>query len=199
MTRRMSTLAHERAIIDALKQNPKSMRALEEELSINYYTVRRVIENLVKRNIVRVYDVVDRNTIYTYTGSETEHDHIPRVTDIVNKVSVKAVILVDSAGNEDSMRAVVAAKRIPYHMTNLMQLAIQAEQGLPVGKQLDRIREELTKDFLYTKNAANVYEQILKEPRFWEPSHLAKMPQDPDFNPSVILKIWDYYSQEEDE
>lgn len=194
MPRKQSTLSHEREIIDSLKRSSKSMQALADELKINYYTVRRIMDGLRERNIVRVVDTVERASIFGYVGDEREHDYIPRITDIVNKVTVKSIVLMDSAGAEDKMKAVLAAKRVPYHITNLMRLSLQAESGLPVGQQLDRVREELTKDYLYAKNVAGILEQLLKEPRFWHEKHLARMSADPDFNPSIVLQTWEYYT-----
>lgn len=198
MPPRMSTLAHERAIIESLKQMPKSISALSDDLGIQYYTVRRVIADLNKRNIIKVEDVVDRNTIYAYDGDERAHDYIPRFVDVVQRVSYKVVGLLEYIGNEHQMRSTKANVNLIKHITNLMRLSLEADQGIPVGDSLDKARTEISKDYLYLQNTAKIYEQILQEPRFWDAPSLAKMVHDPDFNPEIILKGWEYYRKLEE-
>lgn len=193
MASKTATLAHERAIVNALKENPKSMKALSEELGIQYYTVRRIIAGLVERNIATVDSVIDRHTVYTYSGDEKNHDYIPFAYDIISKQSFKINSLLEATGREERLASTKAAMRLLHHVSTLMFLAIQAEQGHDISKALDKVRNQMTKDRLLLSNALKMYEQITKEPRFWHPDELAKMLKDPDFNYHQVMEARQHF------
>lgn len=198
MGARTSTLARERSIIESLKQMPKTMYGLSDELGIQYYTVRRIISDLVERKVVEVDSVVDRHTVYRYNGNETMQDHIPRVVDIINKNSHKVTSMLEATGKEHKIMSTKAAMRLIHHVSNLMRLAVQADHGQNINTDLDKIKERMSRDMLILQNSVKVYQQIIQDPRFWEHNTLAKMVSDPDFNTQQILEAWEYFRDHED-
>lgn len=195
MARRVSTQAFKRAIIEALKEYPRSINTLADDLGINYYTVRRIVnDDLLVNKEVKIIDTVDRHAIYEYCGVETEGDYIPRVVDIANKGSMKVLGILPAVGNEDSMKTVKSMRNLPRHVTDLMYYASLANDGSPVGQELSDLRTRIQRDYVSAENGANFYKQILQEARFWDVKTLAKMAEDREWDLSLVLNSKQYYS-----
>lgn len=198
MGKRLSTHYIEREVIDFLKHTPSSIKGIEDGLGHNYYTIRPIVNDLLERGIITVAGYQDRHRIFSYVvGSDgLPQDRIPRITDLLVKKSSKITDILAAVGNEDDMMSVLAAKNLPRHVVQLLIAANFASHGQDVGFRLERVREQMQKDFLYLKNAAHLYEQILKEPRFWDNKFLSEMTQDPDYNYVVIQRASDHYERD---
>lgn len=173
------------------------MQTLSDDLGINYYTVRRIVSELMEQRQLRVVDTIDRASIYEYCGVEREGDYIPRIVDIANKASMKVFGFLGSVGNEHDMKTAKAMRNLPRHVTDLMYYASLAKEGSPVGKELSALREAVQRDYVYAQNGANFYKQILQEAMFWDAGLLAKMPEDREWDLSLVLNSKQYYSNED--
>jgi predicted ArsR family transcriptional regulator len=192
-------LQHEREVLSVLQKGHATMKAIEQETGLNYYTVRRQCEDLQKRGIINVVDYIERNRVYAYNVDPTKADTIPRFTDVVNQRTVKYIFAISAVGDEDGMAAVKAMKRLPAHVVNLFIAANHAHHGQDVEFRLDRLREALQRDMLLIKNAESMIEQILTEPRFWEPEYLAKMVDDPDYNFVALTQAKELLEEREED
>jgi predicted transcriptional regulator len=191
-------LSQEKQVIEALQTEEKTTERSANDLGWNYYTVRTILDDLLERGIVKVTGRNGRARVFGYNTGATElNDTIPRFIDVVNRTNYKFIYAIEGVGREDGLRSVEAAKRIPAHVTNLMYAANLASHGQDVNFRLDNIREALQRDMLYLKNAMSMLEQILDEPRFWEPEYLAKMADDPDYNFMAVSKAKELLDQKE--
>lgn len=200
MAKHTSTIALEREIVALLQENPMTIDGLQQKTGVQYYTVRRIVNDLSVRGVVRAVGSIDRHRLYGYNlDSAYEKDTIPRLVQLVTKQSTKAIFLIEATGQEDGMRAVRAAKNIVRHTVDLMAAAISAANGADVNFVLNTIRKDMQDDMLYLKNTQSLYEQILKEPRFWNPKFLADFVEDSDFNAHAVLLAQNHYEQKDKE
>lgn len=196
MSKTLHTLNLERNILNHLEKTPCSISSISDDLGIQYYTARRIVNDLYERGLIKVVQTIDRHKVYGFNlDSDVEHEFIPRILDSINKNSVKAIYMLEAVGHEQSMKSTQAACRLPKHVVDLMITANFAAHGQDVSFRLDRIREALQKDYLYLKNAASIYEQLLKEPRFWATKALAEMTDDADYNYQVVQQAYDFLEQ----
>lgn len=199
MARHTATLLREREILESLKKNPSSIRGLGESLNYNYYTVRAIIADLAERGLIKIYDTIDREKIYTFNvGNEENHEFIPRIVSAVNKTTTKSVMFLSMVGNEDETNGVRAAKAIFKHIARLMQMANESRLGVNIEFLLNNERAEMQKNLIYVQQIASMYEQILKEPRYWNTKFLQEMTKDPDYNYLEIQKAVNYYKSLEE-
>lgn len=190
-------LQQEKVVIDIIIDNPTTIAGIAEQTGLQYYTVRRVIDDLLSRGIVKVVGHQEKARLFLYNlENEERHDFIPRLTDVVAKNNVKAIYILEAVGKEMEMQATQAVMRMPRHIANLMIAANFASHGQDVNFRLDRIRAAMQKDMLFIKNNLSLYEQILSEPRFWDPNYIADMTKDQDYNYLEVQKAVDYYEQE---
>lgn len=198
MAKHSTTIALERQIVELLKQNPMSMASLQNKTGYKYYSIRRIVSDLADRGVIRVVDTVDKTRIYGFNlDSGYEKDTLPRLIQLITKESTKVIFLIEATGQEDGMRAVRAAKNIVRHTVDLMAAAISAANGADVNFVLNTIRKDMQDDMLYLRNTQSLYEQILKEPRFWNPKFLADFVDDADFNAHAVLQAQAYYENQD--
>lgn len=194
-------LQQEKAVIEILIDNPTTISGLVEQTGLNYFTVRRIINDdttgLMARGIVKAVGHQEKSVLYAYNlENEERHDFIPRLNDVVAKQNVKAIYIIEAVGKEAEMQVSQAVMRLPRHIVNLMVTANFASHGQDVGFRLDRIRAAMQKDLLFIRNTMSLYEQILSEPRFWDQAYIGEMTKDQDYDFLQVQKAADYYEQE---
>lgn len=188
-------LAKETRVRDSLKEDAKTIQAIADETGFGYYTIRRVVQEMLEREELVVTGVVDRSTLYSL-NKNFENSAIPYLTDIVSRRSYKAIDLLSLVGRERSINSSLAAGNIVKHVTRLMDTANYASHGMDVKEKLDRIRDDMQRDFIYLKNVSGFYEQILNEASFWSQKHLADMVKDDDFIYADVARAVDYFEKE---
>lgn len=192
--RQVATVERERVIINHLKDNPSSIKGLEGLTGYNYYTIRTIVADLVERGILTVSNVVDKHRIYAFNADNSEqHEYIPRLISNINKTTSKAIGLIGFIGVETA--ATRAVNKLGAHMAWLMDTANDSRLGSDVTVRLNNQREDMQKDYIYLQNILSYYEQILKEPRFWNEKFLQEMPNDPDYNYEEIKKALKLYQE----
>lgn len=194
MGRRSATIAHEETVLKELLKFPRTMKALSEDTGLGYYTVRRIVERLVERKELTVTSYIDRAAVYAYHDGNSKKDYMPRIIDIVNKASAKIISVTELAFNDKS-KMMVATRNLPKYATLLLWYSMQAAEGQNVADQLNSLRIKMQKDALYAKNAANVYDQMLKEPRFWDIDSLKTFVKDENHDPQLIVNLMAEYER----
>lgn len=196
MSKSLSRVDQEQKILDLLHEDSYSITRISEITGYNYYTVRNIISDMFVAGNVKLVGTKDKHKLYTYNvDSKSYEDRIPRFTDILTKQSSKVIFILSAVGHEQELKSTQAAMNLPKFVVKLMIAANVASHGMNINTRLETIREDMQQSYLYLKNMCHLYEQILQEPRFWEPRYLKTMADDPDFIYPDIQKASDYYEK----
>lgn len=195
LSQNSTKLAFEKQIVEFVKEHPSSLNQIAEHLDLNYYTCRNYVTELNARNVLKIVGMVDRHRIYGFNGDEDKVEFIPRVTDLVKKHAIKVHELLAIRGRENDMKAIESVRLLPLYVAQLLSYAQLAYAGQDVKFSLSLTREQMQKQYIYMRNMTSLYDQILSDPRFWNPDHLSEIPRDKDYDSIDVQETLKYYAE----
>jgi hypothetical protein len=151
------------------------------------------------RGILILVGYEQRHQVFGLNPEKDAMSTIPYLDDLLTGKSLKAYELLNTVGMEDSLNSVKAAKSVPKYVTRLMHRALVYKRSKgknPVDEELGTIRQQMQKDYMQLQNAANILEQFLSHPKFWNEATLRDMASDKDFNDAEVEAAYKYYFSE---
>lgn len=193
------SLTVQQEIISKLEQfTSMSTKDLMDKIKRPYHTVRQAIKALENDGQIVPANNNYRNTEYKLAdGNTVAHKIIPTI--IVNDQEWKLVVLLDLR-KQAKLRAAEAVTNIPMHMTRIFKIAERLNNGdSAAAVSLDTIKLAMQADRQALRNSIEIYDQVLKNGKVWQPDLLRRFVNDTDYNQKEIDEAYRaYFSKEED-
>lgn len=187
-------------ILDLLASGNKNLAELTSHLKpVSYYTVRNAVKDLVNdRAIVPMGYPGTRNMPYGLKDQQgftpSDNNTIPRV--IIGGKSHRLNTLLELRNHQETA-ASIAALNVPKYITKLCTLAQRYDsEGSTNTLSLEALRVEMTRDYEALLKTADLYKQILRNKRNWDPEQLATWLKDPAFDEKEVKDSHEHYSSE---
>lgn len=178
-------------IVELLSHQQLSLKELETRIGRNYYTVRGALNLLIDEGVARPVGYGGRGCKYMLQNEDGPNRIIPRIR--LGKDSFKLTDLLASR-HQDVPAAAKAVINLPRHITRLFKVG----EALAVGTAsaalpLESIRIQMSEDRAALARALEIYDQVLSNPRVWEPEVLTKWPNDIEYNAAEVQASYDFY------
>lgn len=198
--KRTHRLAQEKEVLESVMTTGRTIQGIADHTGLQYYTVRRVVNDLFHKNKIKVEGYHERAAIYIYNlGAESQMDFIPRILDHIAGESIKMNGLVDPLPEQlhkiPESKTVKAVRRVPYWAAMLLEVANRAAKLYDVKAELDYIRRDMQRDYLQINAAAKILEQMLSEPTLQDVNGLADMTDDIEYSVGKYMEVIKAYEE----
>lgn len=178
-------------IVELLSHEPRTLKELEALTKKNYYTVRGSLNQLIDEGIARPVGYGGRGSKYMLQNADGPNRIIPQIR--LGKQTFKLIDLLQSRLQE-SPAAARAVINLPRHLTRLFKVAESAANGTAgASMPLESIRIQMSEDRQALVRALEIYDQVLSNPRVWEPEVLAKWPNDIEYNTKEVQDSYEFF------
>lgn len=181
-------------ILRSLEKREQTTAELSNDLNITYSSARKALGYLLDQGLVTTKPGQLRNAKWSINKHITSNQIIPIIKALQGEFKLDEIM-----GEHRNTRpnAAVAAVNLPRHITRIFAHAKRLAAGQTTTVGLDLIRADVERDAQYLRQAADIYEQILRYPRIWDADLLAKFPEDIDFDEALYEQAYSHYFKED--
>lgn len=172
--------AKERLIVATL-EHPMSCQELADKLSISYFTLKPILNDMVKRGVIKDSTFRVGGSVRYERPMETS---MPVVQNNYDKswVSLKQIVdLFASRGPNAETEASNAARALGVICYNVIALARRAEVGLAKEADVTAFRHQLTDLYRLLSVPYFIYEQLVTNDSLWTLDAFKRIASSPDF------------------
>lgn len=164
-------------ILEALNTKPMTATQIAVHIKRNYHSVRKALITLQDEGKAKhLWEGSVRDIKWTLGEDNRVNNSIPIV--ISKEKKLKQHLLMHSG----TKLAQEALDNLPEHVTALFMYADRASNEINVERNLDALKHRMETDLLELENIADIYRQIIKNNRNWNPLTISRYLQDDQFN-----------------
>ncbi|HET7713260.1 MAG TPA: hypothetical protein VFK94_02155 [Patescibacteria group bacterium] len=181
--------AREQNIIAAL-QEPLTMEELRDVIGVNIYTLRKDMQRLGERGIIKPTGMVrDRKPTYVVASKRPVPElYRKRRNEYISPLIIQRNYAFNPAKLTPSMKA---ARYLNDAIDNLLQLSVEANDtahdNKAIAEELTEVRANLQESYLILSEVTDMIQQLLSNPTWWSPSSIKAIKNDPEWNEDDIL------------
>lgn len=182
-------------ILRSLEHRDQTTAELSSDLNITYSSARKALGYLFEQGLVTTQPGQLRNAKWSITKHITSNQIIPTIKGLKGDFKLDEIM---GEFRNTRPNAAVASVNLPRHITRIFAHAKRLAAGQTTSVGLDLIRADVERDAAYLRQAADIYDQILRYPRIWDADLLAKFPEDIDFDQALFDQAYSHYFKEEE-
>lgn len=181
-------------IMDQLANEPATVPDIAARGGFNAETTRQAVRRLESEGLVSPDPASKgsfRNVKWTaQLDPNAKNSVIPYITAVGR--TVKMINLLKNA-KESIYSAPDYFVNLPRHIVRIFDLADKAHSGSNVNVQLKLLRSEMEKDLENARQLISLYEQVLKDPRNWNPDTLKRYINDEVYDKELVETAYQFY------
>lgn len=179
-------------ILAQLDTRSLTVSELSNKLNANYHSVRKAIVILREDGLVHPIGYAMGKNIKYAAGQELgQNNSIPVISHANGRNKMHE--LLELADSTKKPRVVVAYENIPLNVAQLMKAAERAANGEDVTRTLITIKTRMEQDVQALVNATKLINQILQNPRNWNPEVIKRYPQDTTYDAELVDRIYSHF------
>jgi hypothetical protein len=173
-----------------LEASELSIRELSDKVDRSYHSVRAVVRQLEEEGLITPSSNRYRNTTFRLASGDGPNRVMPMVNLGGSRYKLIQVLAMRHSESSPTASAVL---RIPMHITRILNCAIKIKAGTDQQRTLRLIKVEMQNDLDLLKSAVSVYEQIINDPRNWNPETLRRYNNDVQFDKDEVISSYNHY------
>jgi predicted ArsR family transcriptional regulator len=185
-------------ILLQLESGPKSTRQIANAIDANYFTVRVAMRNLEDEGSIRgIYTSRGRDIKYEIGTNETTKNNVIPILRY-RDFSAKLHTFADMHDKMATSALIKSIINVPILIAQLMKAAEHLQAGESQEQTMTLVRVSLEDTLKNIQDFELLLQQMLNEPRTWNPEILKRYPLDEDYNTDAINQIYNHYFHTED-
>lgn len=184
-------------ILLCLENRPMTMAEIANEQRLNYHTVRKWVNVLKDEGYIRqVFNGNARDIKYTLGEDTNANGIIPIITTPTGKSKAHVLMTMMHTNAPDTL-AGKAISNLPQHIMRLMRAAERIyKDSVNLDHSIEMVRKDMLADREALSNFIDVYDQVLNNPKYWDPKLLSRFPLDAQWDESLLKSAIKHYFKE---